>query len=189
MPIYYATYVLCEPRQPVGVPVELSDPTLDTLRYYVELLAGEMFEPEAAVPIGSLHARRVLISRILEEGRSVLESMDAIDQLQHDIYAAVWHEEEDRYKDGDALSSDLVIFEPLEVLDGVGLLDFDVNRVLDDLTYQLAGGAGLAVYDASYARFTRFNIGACNAIPGVGYVRPGSHHGLGIPRAPVLGAR
>ena len=108
----------------------------------------------------------------------MLEAMDQIDGREYQICLAVWDEEQVEYKNVEALLGDLVIFEEMEIADGVLLPGFDINKILDDMVCHVTGDCGLVVYDESYANFTHFNVEACFRLEGIGYARPGCYKGL-----------
>lgn len=180
---YYAEYSITaggDRRIPIGAPPDELEGALDTLFYEIGLLRWDA-EHEDYECCGNLRARRVLISKIIDEGRSVFMSMDQVDQIQHDVYAAVWDEERDSFGDPDADCGDLIIFEDVH-LEGGFLPGLDINRILDDAVYHM-GGAALVVYLQPYASLTHFNLEACSWLEGIGYARPTSLVGLAVERS------
>ncbi len=67
-------------------------------------------------------------------------------------------------------------------VDGVVLHGFDINRILDDMTYQVCGDPGLIVYVESYGQLVHFNADACIYSKDVGYARPGGWTRLALSR-------
>lgn len=183
---YYATYSMGEvvsedPLIPVGGRREDEEGFWDTLFYHVRL---SMSDPEdEARHVGDLRIRRVQISKIVNERRSVFESMDQIDSFEHEIYEAVWDDEMGGFKENfEAMCGDLVIFEDLTLKEGAVLPGFDINKILDDMAYHVGGDSGMVVYAESYANFTRFNLDACHTLEGVGFARASTMAGLSVER-------
>lgn len=174
---YCASYNLRGPR-PVGVPLQATDSEWDTLFYRVRIFKMDREDPEEAPPVATLRVRRVLISKIVNEGRSVFESMDQIDQLQHDIYCEVWDEQSGGFRFEDSGCGDLLVFEDVEFAEAAMLPDFDINAILDDIAYDVGGGDGLCVFVESYGDLVRFNVEYCERLRGIGYALPASWSGL-----------
>ena len=59
------------------------------------------------------------------------------------------------------------------------LYDFDINKILDDMTYQV-GDPALLVFLESYGNFTHFNVGACERLEGIGYAKSTALTGLAV---------
>jgi hypothetical protein len=176
---YFVDYQIQDPvtgedmRFPVGLPV--GDAECDTLFYFVRIFAGS--EEEDSL-VGALRVRRVLVTKIVNEERSVFEAMDQHDQLECDVYTAVFDPANEYYKFDEAMCGDLVIFEHLALVENAPVLhNFNINKILDDILYQV-GDASLAVYLESYGDFTHFNIDGCEHLPGVGYARVLAYGGL-----------
>ena len=176
---YYATYTRDEPLPVGAAPGGASAEDVDTLIYDVKIFAhdlggldDEALDPPDARPyIARLRFRRAMISKVYNSGRSVPEAMDVIDQLQWDIFQAVWDFQTDEYKlEETAIAGDLKIFEPM-ILRSTFLPDFDINRILDDINHHVGGTDGLVVFTEEYADFVHFNADRCQHIEGVGYVR------------------
>ena len=181
---YFASYTIDDPvtqhreRLPVGVRVDEDDGSHDTVFVNAEITSCE--EGEVPQLVAHVRVRRVMISKIIDERRSVFRSMDQIDQLEHDVYAAVWDEDSGMYKFDDASCGDLLIFEAMHLREGVALRGFNINKILDDMIYQLGGGSALAVFEETYAAFAQFNVEACDYLEGVGYVHVLARAGLDI---------
>ena len=117
---YYATYKFAElddsaVKLPVGLPVSEDEGYSDTLFVHVEIfreIEVDGVEPEL---VASTCVRRILISKIIDEGRSVYDSMDQIDQFEFNIFEAVWNDDEGHYRLEEAMCGDLLIFQHMHV--------------------------------------------------------------------------
>ena len=183
---FYATYSIGEPMEldgggiAVGIPRDGDEGFWDTIFYHARIFRQD--DEEKPELVGSVRIRRVLISKIINEGRSVYLAMDQVDQYEYEIFEAVWNEGQNDYKEElDAPFGDLIIFEPLGIVEGTVLHGFDINMILDDMAYHVGGNHGLIYFDLSYADFVQFNIDACTYLPKVGYVRSTHYPGLAGP--------
>jgi len=178
---YFASYTICDPitgnpaRLPVGALVDADGGYDDTVFLNVDFFSSD---EDGDLQVASLRVRRVMVDKIINESRSVFVSMDQIDQLEHEAWAAVWDPDSDHYRFEDAMFGDLLIFEDMHLIEGAVLWRFNVNKILDDIVNHVAGGAAVAVFAESYASLTAFNVDACEYLEGVGYARVLSKGGL-----------
>lgn len=183
---YFASYAFVDPvtgesvRLPVGVSVDDDEGYHDTIFVHAEIFASE--EGETDTPVASVQIRRVMVGKIIDERRSVFQSMDQIDQFEYEVFEAVWDRESGGYRFDDAMLGDLLIFEHMQLVEGFALREFNINKILDDMVCQVGGGAAVALFVESYANFTRFNSEACEYLEDIGYVRVTTHTGLDVER-------
>lgn len=177
---YFATYRI--PRLPIGTPVRRTDPYTDTVFVEADILG--MTDGEEEVCVGKLGIRRVMLPKIINEHRSLFEAMDSIDQLQHEIYAAVWDYDQDTWTIDDAIGvGELLIFGPIEFAERASLHGFDVNKILDDMVYHVSGDAAVVVFLEDYAALTHFNFERCKHLEGIGYALATARGGLSAPQS------
>jgi hypothetical protein len=143
-------------------------------------------EPDSK-PIGAIEIRRVLISRLINERRSISAAMDCVDQWEHDVWYAVFDHKTGYYNDRikDAGVGDLLIFGDMQLAESAVLRDFNINKILDDIVYHV-GDASVVVFPESYADFTHFNAEACEFFSDIGYAKATATIGLAVGRERYL---